>query len=192
MPIVSICGNIGSGKSTVVSHLKANGYNVHYEPVADMEQLLTKFYVDMPKWAFHLQAKVLLLYRQLKEKMWQSSSAVHIVERSPLESKHVFAECLRRDGVLTDVEFELYNELYDAMAWEPDAIILLKAMPSVCMSRILERERSCEANITLDYLTKLDSLYGDISEMQNVLSVDANGDPESVAQDVLRAINSLV
>ena len=48
MVVISICGNIGSGKSTVVRRLKEDGnYEVEEEPTVNSGKLLEEFYKDM-------------------------------------------------------------------------------------------------------------------------------------------------
>ena len=52
---IAVCGNIGSGKTTLTEKLaKHYGWNPLYESVDD-NPYLRDFYQDMTKWAFHVQ-----------------------------------------------------------------------------------------------------------------------------------------
>lgn len=186
MVVVSICGNIGSGKSTLIRKLNQHGLSVHEEPVAEMEELLTCFYKDVKKWAFHLQVKVLILYHQLKNKL---TGSVEVIERSPLESKIVFAQSLYKSSLLDNVEYELYKELYSVMGWKPDFLIYLKTDPITCYKRIQIRNRSCEVDITQSYLEDLHTFYEELASSIPTCTIDANEDPDTVFRNVLAQLN---
>ena len=176
--VVSICGNIGSGKSTIVSNLNQyqNVYHVVQEPISEMNDLLVKYYNDLSKWAFHLQCKVLLLYNKMKNNFSKERS--YIVERSPIESKYIFAQALFESGELTKIEYQLYEEIYESLAWNPDMIIYVQVSPEVCFERIKQRSRECESNISLEYITSLHNLYESFFEkhkhVMNIFKIDGN------------------
>lgn len=186
--IVSICGNIGSGKSTVVKGLGEVGYVVHQEPVSEMTTLLNNFYTDMKKWAFHLQVQVLVLYAKMLPHL---AGSMHVVERSPLESKNIFENLLVDDGTMEYDEHVLYNELYDHIGWEPDHIIYLDANPDVCMRRIRKRDRPEEGNISSTYIKQLHDRYLRIKHFRNTHVIDANDNPDIVLKRVVETLNSL-
>jgi len=191
--VISICGNIGSGKSTLIKTLSENQhiYKVVQEPVSEMNDLLCKFYADMSKWAFHLQCKVLLLYRTIYNNCYNENS--YIIERSPIESKCIFAQALYDSKFLTTLEYSLYNELYDALHWYPDLIIYVQVEPEVCMKRIEQRSRDCENDINIDYIKQLHDLYEKFYERNkhstNVLVVDGNQSIDEVYQACSKYIN---
>jgi deoxyadenosine/deoxycytidine kinase len=63
---ISICGNIGSGKSTIINRLQKSNIcaNIQQEPIDEMKPLLEKFYKNMDKWCFTIQMYVLHLYKK--------------------------------------------------------------------------------------------------------------------------------
>lgn len=182
--IISLCGNIGSGKSTLVSNLNHNQnvYHVVQEPISEMNDLLVKYYKDLSKWAFHLQCKVLLLYNKIKNNF--SNDRSYIVERSPIESKHVFAQALFESQQLTKIEFQLYEEIYESLSWEPDLIIYIRVDPEVCYERIKQRSRECETDISIEYITQLHDLYETFYEKykhsKNLFVIDGNKNEHEV------------
>jgi deoxyadenosine/deoxycytidine kinase len=191
--IISLCGNIGSGKSTLVSNLNQNqnSYHVVQEPISEMNDLLVKYYKDFSKWAFHLQCKVLLLYNKIKTSL--NSECNYIIERSPIESKHIFAKALYNSGNLTKIEFQLYQEVYESLGWCPDYIIYIRTNPEVCYERIKQRSRECETEITLEYITQLHNLYESFFEKykhsKNIVLIDGNENPEDVYNTCKQYLN---
>ena len=107
MVIISICGNIGSGKTTVINKLKHYRYNVQEEPINEIKDLLEIYYKDMSKWSFPLQVKILLEYHKIKQN-YKFQNISCIIERSPFESKNIFAKLLYQQQYLSETE---YNNL---------------------------------------------------------------------------------
>lgn len=190
---ISLCGNIGSGKSTLVSNLNHNQnvYRVVQEPISEMNDLLVKFYKDISKWAFHLQCKVLLLYNKIKSN--QNKEMNYIIERSPIESKYIFAEALYDSGDLTKIEYELYEEIYESLAWNPDMIIYVKVNPEICFERIKNRSRECENDITIEYITQLHTLYETFFEKykhsKNIFVIDGSRSEQEVYEECIKLLN---
>lgn len=189
---ISICGNIGSGKSTIIKYLQQQKFeNIHViqEPLCEMQDLLTNFYEDTKKWSFHLQCKVLLLYHKMRKNF--SPDKKYIIERSPFESKHIFAEALFNSESLTPVELSLYNELFEELSWKPDYTIYIKTSPELCLERIKNRNRECEANISLKYIQNLHTLYEQYFEMfqSSIISIDGSQDIDKVVFDCINILN---
>lgn len=191
--VISLCGNIGSGKSTLVSNLNQhqNVYHVVQEPISEMNDLLVKYYKDISKWAFHLQCKVLLLYNKMKQNFSKERS--YVVERSPIESKYIFAQALFDSGQLTKIEFQLYEEIYDSLGWTPDMIIYVRVDPGTCFERIKERSRECENEIPIAYIEQLHDLYEKFYQKykfsKNFFVVDGNKNADEVYQQCKTLLN---
>jgi deoxyadenosine/deoxycytidine kinase len=179
---ISIGGSIGSGKSTVLERLKQDGYTVFFEPI-DQWKHLSKFYQDKKRWSFTFQVEVLNSFSRCPEE------GLVVCERSPWESYNIFSKMLVSSGDMNVDEFELYGKLYDAMAWKPDLFIYLRTSPETCMERIKKRDRQCESNIDMGYLTYLNSMYDEVYNREYVC-VDANRDHEEVYQTVKNIITN--
>jgi deoxyadenosine/deoxycytidine kinase len=94
---VAVAGNIGVGKSTLVTMLcERLSWQPFYEPVAE-NPYLEDFYRDMRAWAFHSQIFFLThrlhAHRQLLD---HPNSAIQ--DRSVYEDAEVFACNLYRQG----------------------------------------------------------------------------------------------
>ncbi len=158
---VAIAGNIGVGKSTLVTMLcERLGWQPFYEPVAE-NPYLADFYIDMRQWAFHSQIFFLThrlrAHRQLIE---HPTSAIQ--DRSVYEDAEVFARNLYRQGLISDRDYGAYRELYGVLCVflpPPDLVVYLRASVPTLLSRISQRGRDYERQITAVYLAQLNELY---------------------------------
>lgn len=168
--IILLEGNIAAGKSTVGRLLKESGkFDFIEEPVDAWQSgfasnLLEAFYRDMERWAFTFQTLAFLT----RAKTWRDSLALTrhnrvVLERSLLTDRYVFATNSHRIGGMSDVEWQVYCELWDLVVSgylvEPDCILYYRAPAEVCLERIRVRGRDEESGITLEYLTQLQALH---------------------------------
>lgn len=158
---VAIAGNIGAGKSTLVTMLcEKLGWQPFYEPVAE-NPYLADFYRDMHTWSFHSQVFFLThrlrIHRQLLD---HPTSAIQ--DRSVYEDAEVFAHNLFRQGFIHDRDYRTYRELYQVlsdMLQPPDLVVYLRASVSTLVNRISQRGREYERRIAPEYLAQLNELY---------------------------------
>ena len=158
---VAVAGNIGVGKSTLVTMLCEHlGWEPFYEPVAE-NPYLSDFYRDMRAWAFHSQIFFLThrlrAHRQLIE---HPTSAIQ--DRSVYEDAEVFARNLYRQGLISERDYLAYRDLYSVLCEflpPPDLVVYLRASVPTLVSRISQRGRDYERQITAVYLGQLNELY---------------------------------
>ena len=158
---VAVAGNIGVGKSTLVSMLCGKlGWQPFFEPVGE-NPYLADFYKDMRLWSFHSQifflTRRLRLHRQLVD---HPTSAIQ--DRSVYEDAEVFALNLFRQGLMDERDYLSYRELYQVLSEflpPPDLVIYLRASVPTLQTRIASRGRDYERTITPAYLAQLDALY---------------------------------
>ena len=158
---VAVAGNIGVGKSTLVSLLcEKLGWEPFYEPVAE-NPYLADFYDDMPTWSFHSQ--VFFLSHRLRS---HHDLALHptsvVQDRSVYEDAEVFAQNLYRNGHIQPRDYQTYRELYETVIGflpPPDLVIYLRASVPTLLKRIESRGRDYEQTIAEDYLSGLNDLY---------------------------------
>ncbi len=176
---VTIAGNIGVGKSTLVSLLSRKlGWEPVFEAVAE-NPYLVDFYEDMNRWSFHSQ--VYFLVRRLKQHhdLLQQPNAV-LQDRSVYEDAEIFARNLFRQGHLSERDWLSYFELYQTLAHllkPPDLVIYLRASTPTLRRRIVGRGREYERNIADSYLQDLNDLYDEwVSNfrLSPVLTVDTD------------------
>lgn len=188
---ISIDGNIGSGKSTVLDALERSfpDIAVYREPVDSWSRLLELYYKDPHRWSLALNLQVLSDFQTARY-----APAPLFVERSPLSCRHVFAQVQHNDETLNKTQWELFKDYYDVLGWQPDAIIYINTPPEVCMERVAHRGRPCERNVNVQYLKLINFLYEKMLGYLTipVIMVDGTKDPALVAADVMCAVERLL
>lgn len=94
----------------------------------------------------------------------QTKRKLIIGERSWLTDRHVFVNQLHRDGVLSNFEYDCYNEWYQYWANKSpiDGILYIDTKPDECYRRKHSlRQRKEEEFIPLIYLENLDQRHHD-------------------------------
>ncbi|XP_037030944.1 deoxynucleoside kinase-like isoform X2 [Bradysia coprophila] len=208
--IVSVEGNIGSGKSTFLSYCSQDpAFDVFSEPVDTWSNvggtnLLEQFYSDPAKWGFPFQMEVMitLLDRYLRI----SPRRIKLVERSLLSARHCFQRCMLAHGHLDSVSSAILNQFHDTVRdqWRaiPQIIVYLSASPAVSYSRLLSRARSEESGVTLEYLSELDQYHDEwLSGLQArnmaeeedlpILTINADRPFNEVVKDYDRVMKEL-
>lgn len=158
---IAVCGNIGSGKTTLTEKLaKHYGWNALYESV-DTNPYLRDFYTDMSKWAFHVQIYFLnSRFRQIND--IQGSDKPTIQDRTIYEDAYIFAANLHKNGHMSERDYQSYLDIFRSMITfvkPPDLLIYLKANIPKLVQQIEKRGRDFEYSITLDYLRQLNKQY---------------------------------
>lgn len=158
---VAVAGNIGVGKSTLVELLCQNlGWQPFYEPVAE-NPYLADFYADMRTWAFHSQIFFLTHRLRMHRQLLDHPTSV-IQDRTVYEDAEIFAHNLYRQGLIQARDFRSYRELYEVVTEflpPPDLVVYLRASVPTLLSRIAQRGRDFERQITPEYLGQLNDLY---------------------------------
>ncbi len=158
---VAVAGNIGVGKSTLVTMLcQKLGWQPFYEPVAE-NPYLADFYADMQTWAFHSQI-FFLTHRLRTHRQLLDHPTSLIQDRTVYEDAEVFADNLYRQGLIHTRDYRTYHELYEVVTEflpPPDLVVYLRASVPTLFSRISSRGRDFERQITAEYLGQLNDLY---------------------------------
>lgn len=172
--IVSIEGNIGSGKSTVLNILRKRfGDNERVvfvdEPVKEWgdirhegKSVLEWFYHSKEVYSFTFQVLTYITrLRKILQVLENSVNKVIICERSIYTDKHVFAQMLYEQKYINEIEWKTYNYWFGTFEKQTqiDHIIYIQTPPETCMQRIQTRARKGESVIPLDYLQHCDLLH---------------------------------
>jgi len=158
---IAIAGNIGAGKTTLTKKLSKDlNINPIFESVDD-NPYLEKFYSDMNRWSFNLQ--IFFLHKRFSNQLELINSKQSFVQdRSIYEDKEIFAKNLNDMKLMSDVDWDTYCNLFKDMIQfidQPDLIIYLKASTSTLISRIKNRKRDFEVDISPEYIHSLNIYY---------------------------------
>ena len=158
---IAIAGNIGSGKTTLTKLLaKRYGWTPRFEPV-DNNPYLADFYADMKRWAFNTQ--IYFLNKRFKEVVEISQSPETIIQdRTIFEDARIFAPNLHAQGMMSDRDFENYQDLFELMislVKLPDLMIYIRSTIPTLVAQIQKRGREFEQGIRIDYLEGLGRRY---------------------------------
>lgn len=178
--IVSIEGNIGIGKSTLLDNLelsyKSNGITdviILREPVEEWsvvrdennESILKNFYRDPVKYSFSFQILILktmvdLLLRTISD---NPNCKIIICERSVKSSFNVFVKMQHHSFMMNKIEFQIYESIYKQTLLMENIrqhkIVYLYCRAEICFERIQSRCREGEDDIDLDYLKRCDRYH---------------------------------
>lgn len=178
MTIITIDGNISSGKSTLLNYIhKNNKIAIDLEPVEKWDLHLKKLYdTDIKSSSYNFQIKVWLDRCWIQEK---SDNILMLMERSPYFIKNVFVENAKNDKSITEEEYNTLQSLYKKTdnLWEPSGYIYLRSDPVQCYERCIKRGRESEKNITLEYITEIHNLHEEkylkaINDNMNIIVID--------------------
>lgn len=194
--LISIEGNIASGKTTLLTRLKKryetdDRVTFVQEPVSEWEGIrdrsgagmLAKYYANQQKYAFAFQMMAYISRLSLLRKALRSGAEVIITERSVLTDKYVFAHMLHADGLLEDVEYAIYTRWFDEFLEEMPSpeVVYVRTDPETCAHRLSVRAREGEV-VPLKYLRNVHGRHEDWlmqhdSQMQyRTLTINATPD----------------
>jgi len=199
---IYIDGNIGSGKTTVIDHLTAHLPQTEWlvipEPVSAWQPLLGPFYEASadsplkPHAAALLQIAVLMAYT--KEVPDFHTAPKVVMERGPWSSLEVFLKAQHLPHHLERLVYDVADCMWPMLGMaQPDAIIYLDCPPDTCLQRIKQRQHEGEKSVKLEYLQLLDDHYKKALQTfaGQVIPIDATQPPSEVAEQVLKAVQSL-
>jgi deoxyadenosine/deoxycytidine kinase len=182
--IISIEGNIGSGKSTILDLLKNECKKIDnviflQEPVNEWNEIkdnngitiLEKFYADQEKYSFAFQMMAYISRLSLlKKTICENSGAIIITERCLETDRHVFAKMLYDSGKIEEIEYTIYLKWFDEFIDETrvNKMVYLKTSPETSYYRIGKRSRTGESSISLDYLVQCDQYHQNMVNNINI------------------------
>jgi len=210
--IISIEGNIGSGKSTLVNDLQkyfknkgiTNDKVVFLQEPVDIWNtirdntgtILEHFYKDQEKYSFPFQMMAYISrLSKLRETINKYPNAIIITERSLYTDKYVFAKMLYDDNKIDEICYQIYLKWFNDFIGDlpKHEFIYIKATPEKCMERIIKRNRTGET-IALDYLKNCCDYHDKMLSMHECyseLTLDGNIDMGSADGQYNMHINSV-
>lgn len=198
--VISIEGNIGSGKTTLIQLLsKRITSPVLEEPVSlwnnvrdeSGRNVLQAFYADKTRVAFVFQMLALFSRFEMLISSVKSSRRV-VVERSIHADRYVFAETLFKNGYMTMLEHTVYLLYcnYFIKQLPEHVMIYLDTAPTECLHRIKLRGRAGEEGITLQDLEELRGGHDVLLRNAYVPVYRLNGllPPQDLCEQVVRIL----
>ncbi|XP_076762199.1 deoxynucleoside kinase [Xylocopa sonorina] len=177
---VCIEGNIGSGKTTFLSHFKQfNNTTVLQEPVELWRNvagtnLLELMYTDPVRYSFLFQSYVQLTMLQLHT--YKSPMPYKIMERSVFSAR-CFIENMKRTKQLQDIEVIVLEDWYDWCVQnaniETDLIVYLRTSPDIVYHRMKTRARKEENAVSLEYLKQIHNIHDEWLYHQTLFTIPA-------------------
>ncbi|MEO8624361.1 MAG: deoxynucleoside kinase [bacterium] len=185
--LIGIAGMVGSGKSTLTRFLAARfGLQHALESVDDENPWLEKFYAGgeaaMRQHALQLQLHFLATRFESMRRM-RGAGGSWILDRTWYEDAEIFARGHFDEGLISEMEWELYRRLYVELLHSPAArppklLVYLHAPLDTIIERIRSRGRPKEKDTAESYWTALHARYerwiGDFRACP-VLSLDVRG-----------------
>jgi deoxyadenosine/deoxycytidine kinase len=193
MPIITIDGNIGSGKSSVLYFLHKNyKIPIDLEPIENWKIYLDNFYNHKSD-IFNFQLRVWLDRAWIQEK---EEKVLLLMERSPYFIKNVFNKAAFENKLISDNEFNILKELYHKTdsIWNSNNYIYLRSNPEKCLERIDIRGRNNEKNITKEYLEQINNLHEiayeeGVKNNLNILCIDIE---EKTIEEIAKIIYDFI
>ena len=171
--ILSLDGNIGSGKSSVMRYLEKNFANYCaskdnkckicflQEPVSIWESIcdenrksiITHFYENNERYSFAFQVMAYTSRMSLLKEALKEDYDIIITERSVYTDKLVFAKSLYDAKKMSFIEYKIYLNLFKEFQtiFQDLKIVYIRTCPEICDLRVKQRGRLGET-IPLQYL----------------------------------------
>jgi deoxyadenosine/deoxycytidine kinase len=193
MPIITIDGNIGAGKTSILNYLHTNyNINVDLEPIDKWKPYLDNIYIEKKDY-FKFLIRIWLDRSWIQEK---NKSSLVIMERSPYFIRNTFNK-LTYDMELINVnENNIINELYDKtdIIWKSNYFIYLRSSPEKCLEKIYNRGRENEMDISLEYLKNIheyhEKAFENLKDKKIVIDVD-NKSLQEISNEIYEFIYRL-
>lgn len=215
--IVTIEGNIGSGKTTGKENLKeyicsnknkdstifVDEPTIEWESIKDENgvPILVNLYSDIKRYAFRFQMMAYITrLKKIREALTNPNVKIVITERCLLTDARVFAKMLYDSKHIECDEYAIYTRWFHEFAREiePSCIIYFKASTNVCMNRIKKRSRAGEQDMQYEYLDNCNTYHDNwlVSDPLNTIPTlilnanEENGDYSKHIYDYICEIRS--
>ena len=198
--LISIEGNIGAGKTTILK-MVTDMYSKSEDKIVFLKEpveiwynikddegktMLENFYENPKKNAFAFQIMACVTRTSIIKNAMKINKNCEIIlcERSIEADSKIFAKMLYDDGLMSTMEYSIYKLLYNENIQEyaVDGLIYISTNPDKCYERVQKRSREGESNIKMEYLVKCDKYHMDwllddhIENESHVLALDTSKD----------------
>ena len=186
--VIQIEGNIGVGKSTLINYLKSKLSKNHKiifinEPIntwmnIEGYNLFHLYYTQRKKYSelFQYTCFMTQLHKSLKTNYKENQ--VIVMERSLYTNVHCFDKLLLDKKLVRPIHHSCliyFLNLFNDKILQPNIIIYFKVENTdipLLQNRIKKRDRLDEANISNDYLIKLNDIYNNVINQYNIKKIE--------------------
>ena len=208
--IISIEGNIGSGKTTFINELMnlekmktINTICFLKEPVNlwesiknnNNETIIECFYKEQEKYAFPFQVMAYVSRIALIKQAIANGFKYIFTERCIYTDKNVFLKMLHESNKVEKMNNDIYNMLFETFTQEYNIYhIYIQTSPEVALQRVMKRNRAGENNISLEYLTMCDNYHNNwlVNNKKNIMTFNGNDDDWLIDSHFDRIIYKLI
>lgn len=159
-------GNIGAGKTSLATRLAEEREASLILEQFEENSFLPKFYEDPARYAFPLELSFLAdRYQQLKDHFGRPD----LFKPVTIADYVIYKSLIFAGQNLEPAELTLYNRLFSIVASvvpKPDLLVYLFLSPDKLKQNIIQRGRSYELNISLEYLDKIQRGYMEFMRQQ--------------------------
>lgn len=192
--IISIEGNIGAGKTTIIEQIEKQYKDIKSvlvvrEPVnvwesikdSDGESILAKFYKNPEKYAFSFQVMAFVTRLSLIRNLIKNNPQCKLIicERSLEADKNIFAKMLYDDKMIDEINYKIYMKFYNEYKndFKLNGLVYIHADEDVCYKRVHKRNRIGEETVPLEYLKKCREYHENwLVNKKNILVINSNAD----------------
>jgi deoxyadenosine/deoxycytidine kinase len=183
--VIVLEGIIGAGKTTLFNYLVDYWTGIGLSVVGIKEPvelwkstgILEAFYKDPKRMAYTFQTFVNITRIKAIKEAYNSRKNVdiYLLERSVYTDRYLFVDLLKDNGTMNNMEITLYEEWWDMwkhiLPFIPSQFVYLDSDISTCMTRVKERNRGGEENISREYQVALKAKH-DLLFRDNFVLID--------------------
>jgi len=175
---IVIEGNIGAGKTSLATKLAADLDASLVLEQFEENSFLPKFYKDPDRYAFPLELSFLAdRYQQLKDHFLQPDMFRPVT----VSDYFIYKSLIFAGQTLESAELTLYKRMFEIISSvipRPDLFVFLYLPTDQTKQNIIDRGRSYEQNISLQYLDKIQTGYMEFMKQLSdwrILLVETSG-----------------
>ncbi len=194
MKLYTVDGNIGSGKSTFLSHIAKTYSHIItiQEPVNEWfhiknehgVSLFEMFYQNPERYSYLFQMHVLnSRFMKIKTQIdlyKHREDVIILSERSIFTDLHIFVSALQDTKQFSKLEYDVFLNWFDTLVQLSDikieGMIYIRTNPNNCHSRIQQRSRQGENVIDFTYLQLLHEKHEKWLNNSDIQTLTINGD----------------
>ena len=215
---IAVSGNTGAGKSTLVNLIRDKARQEAIDVVGINERILhhpiLKLMFQFPGDYGLLIQLNFLIQRHILLYRWLSLGHIVVIERSHLDDRLFMDHLLEANHVTSD-EHKAYTDLaniLDRRIQDPDVYIYMDVKPATSMERLRRSEEEggrpkefpdegSKLSFVSSWYRKYTAFYESIIAQQSagtrfqnteLIRWDAEGDPDIIAQQVVRSLKRMV